>query len=507
VIDPDGFPAAAFIGLAPTLIEGLYPAGTLQMLNSGDGAMLYSDADQNDMVLRFSGRAANGEWNPPVDIVTTGGIVSAAMAERPGGGYVAVWCEIDGADVGNPYPTTTLRYATANTDGSVWSAPALLSALNGVAAELSLVRSGTFLGLVFLETEDGPTSTLYDLKSCVWNDGLATWSMPATEGSDVSIHGFDIVGGADSSPACVVLAYTSESGALQARTWDGTTMAAPVLVDSNAVGGVALEETDPEHFLLAWRPDGGGIGLKGYDKIAWVDYATPFGSTFGTDIALQRLTDGSQTNVLVSWIQGSDPAAIWTGYVGVTGEVQQAGSNLTHNSNGRYDDVQLLPGTNLDATVIARFSASPTQVREFHVSFGSGLDDDVDDDGFSDRAELRIIDFDPNDSVTTLADVAPDGDFDNDGMENAQEVAFGYDPTDSSSVLRILDFEVTDAARATIYMPERANGMLVRGDAVATLNDEPRDIVEVRTNAIGIVTLTDPAVAADQSFYGVTLER
>ncbi|MDA1044878.1 MAG: hypothetical protein O3C57_06600 [Verrucomicrobia bacterium] len=124
-----------------------------------------------------------------------------------------------------------------------------------------------------------------------------------------------------------------------------------------------------------------------------------------------------------------------------------------------------------------------------------------------DRDELRLIDFDPNDGVTHLADVTPDGDFDGDGMSNAQELAFGYDPTDPSSVLTIVNFEVGDEAKATLYIPGSANGVLRRSTTVDTLLNGPHDIVEIRTNAVGILTLTDPSAPTNNAVYGVTLER
>lgn len=50
---------------------------------------------------------------------------------------------------------------------------------------------------------------------------------------------------------------------------------------------------------------------------------------------------------------------------------------------------------------------------------------DSDDDGIPDVIEEAVIDADPNDDVETLADVTPEGDFDDDGLTNIEEVEAG----------------------------------------------------------------------------------
>lgn len=58
---------------------------------------------------------------------------------------------------------------------------------------------------------------------------------------------------------------------------------------------------------------------------------------------------------------------------------------------------------------------------------------DVDGDGLSDAYEQRIIDADPDDAITTIQDVLPGDDFDNDGSTNEQERDNNTDPTNSDS--------------------------------------------------------------------------
>jgi len=58
---------------------------------------------------------------------------------------------------------------------------------------------------------------------------------------------------------------------------------------------------------------------------------------------------------------------------------------------------------------------------------------DSDVDGLPDFYEQIIIDADPDDAIETVADVLPEGDFDNDGSDNEQELDNDTDPTDSDS--------------------------------------------------------------------------
>jgi len=57
-----------------------------------------------------------------------------------------------------------------------------------------------------------------------------------------------------------------------------------------------------------------------------------------------------------------------------------------------------------------------------------GDEDDVDNDGLLDSWEQQIVDDDPGDSVQTIADVLPDGDYDGDGLPESEEFLNGSNP-------------------------------------------------------------------------------
>ena len=58
---------------------------------------------------------------------------------------------------------------------------------------------------------------------------------------------------------------------------------------------------------------------------------------------------------------------------------------------------------------------------------------DTDGDGLPDAWEQQIVDADPNDGITTIADVLPGDDFDNDGLNNSGEYDNATDPNDPDS--------------------------------------------------------------------------
>ena len=56
---------------------------------------------------------------------------------------------------------------------------------------------------------------------------------------------------------------------------------------------------------------------------------------------------------------------------------------------------------------------------------------DADADGLPDAWEQQIVDADPNDGISAIADVLPGDDFDGDGLSNQGEYRQSYQPGDN----------------------------------------------------------------------------
>jgi predicted acyl esterase len=69
---------------------------------------------------------------------------------------------------------------------------------------------------------------------------------------------------------------------------------------------------------------------------------------------------------------------------------------------------------------------------------------DDDADGMGDNFEQAIIDADPTDAFNTLAEIAPQGDFDRDGASNLLEFTQDTDPTNPCSVFPDATFHTAD---------------------------------------------------------------
>ena len=87
---------------------------------------------------------------------------------------MVAWAEIPGDDLGNPHPPSTIKYATSDAGGTLWSLPMTVEARAAQVRDLVLVTSGSFVGMVFVESGDGPYANTFDLRSTKWSGGAWT---------------------------------------------------------------------------------------------------------------------------------------------------------------------------------------------------------------------------------------------------------------------------------------------------------------------------------------------
>ncbi|WP_269542916.1 hypothetical protein [Cerasicoccus fimbriatus] len=108
-------------------------------------------------------------------------------------------------------------------------------------------------------------------------------------------------------------------------------------------------------------------------------------------------------------------------------QIDRAGNLWTFNNwkPPFLNDVEVNPGG--DGILIFVGLAPPP------AKYAGEADADTDGDGLTDSFEDQIINFDPNDDITTYSDVNPNGDFDGDGLIETTEQAYGSSPTSTDS--------------------------------------------------------------------------
>ena len=82
---------------------------------------------------------------------------------------------------------------------------------------------------------------------------------------------------------------------------------------------------------------------------------------------------------------------------------------------------------------------------------------DTDEDSIPDWWEQQIVDADPDDAIDSVADVQPDGDYDNDGNSNYDEYLAGTDPTIPVSI------QITAPVNDPHYLGDAASPVVIAG--------------------------------------------
>jgi hypothetical protein len=430
-ITPAGGVPAIYSGLAPSLMRRLFSSGTYAV--AGD-TLAFVDLDPltSSMVLKVAKRTGATSWSTPVTVAAAAGMLRPALAPF-GTGWMLVWTQIDAA-AGSATPPSTLRSSTS-ADGVTWSVAGTIASLAGVATDSRLLTlpDGS-LGLVFLESDDGPADAALEVKGVRAVAG--GWGAVQTFLTNTPLRAWAAAASGGTAPA--EIAYVNGSGELNAFTWTGLAATAPVTLAASGVGpSLALTAGPADTFVLAYSRTASGVGLfKKEAPAAWAAFGTPFGG-LAHDVALAPTVSGGATRYLAAWSEGGSVAALNCAFIDPAGALAAGPLNVTANPAGAYRSLQVQPHAGLhEATLLALFDngIGTNELRTFDVSLSAGaINTDRDADAMDDRAELRIVDSNTNDAVHTIDEVLPTADFDGDGFTNAAELAAGTDPTNSSS--------------------------------------------------------------------------
>jgi hypothetical protein len=273
-----------------------------------------------------------------------------------------------------------------------------------------------------------------------------------------------------------------------------------VLLASGNAGLVVLSAATPNTLTYA-----GQLALGGVARSVSASGTTGFLALDGGGWCAVDLSNPAAPSLIgVRAAQGAMPALAASGSTLV---VANAASALT----ALNVSAPLTPVTLAALGRIARALRVTVASAEAYVSADDagvavlGLPADSDHDGLVDAWEQQIVDANPADAITSIADVQPGDDFDGDGLSNAGEFAAGTSAVDTGSVF---------AMQAPTTVPE-AGQIIVRWNSVAGRTYSvwrssalPGGFTRIQSGIAATAPLNEFAAPADgaQGFFLVTLD-
>ena len=386
VINAASAPGQSFIGKKGTIIDRFYGAGSFD-LAEGSPVLVFTGIDPaTGKMTVMASFPSGGGWSAPAQLGSAAGVVSVAAVENPAGGWIVVWSEIAEADVGNPFPSSTIKYSVSDVTGLIWSDPAIVTSSNEAMFDLKLVRAGDRVLLSYLSTSEGPLGDNQSLSSAAW-DG-ARWSPPLQQLPPQPIKTFDLAGNSNTNALAVI---STGSGNLVSLFWDGNSWAPPQTIATGAGNAISLKFNPSNEGVLAWENDTDSLAFSKFAAATktWSNLGVPIPHVLTDDIEMLPLTANGETLFLLAWVEGGDNTSVWYAFLDGQGAVRLDRTEVTLNTAGTFQNLQLRPVEGFRAAIVARYS-TPTNiaVREFTVGLPSP--NDCDGDGISDDLAITL---------------------------------------------------------------------------------------------------------------------
>ena len=377
IISPFTVLASTFVGGRNVLIDNFYAAGSINVNSGNNPLTVYTGTDPNtgEMTVLAS-LSRNGNWSEPVEVGRAAGVVSVAGEQLLDGRYVIAWSEILGTDLMDPYPSTLIKYAISDTEGTEWSAPETIAITNETAFDLRIAGTDDALHLIYLSTPDGPLAT----NKSLWTSSLVNdqWTTPEMLLEPQAILEYSLSG--QGSTACLMASTTIANG-IHELVWEQGAWGEPSLIVQDADFPLDVVFDKAGDLLLFWKSINGDLNVsrRGASSGEWTHTTGIVSGSNASSLELQPLQVDEQDVLLLAYDQGADRTDIWSTWTTPDGTKLIDPRPLTLNEEGSYHDLQIRPIAENVASLVALHSVGDrTIVRDIPIAFPTRADCDAD---------------------------------------------------------------------------------------------------------------------------------
>ncbi len=507
VINPATAGPYRFLGNSGTLVQNSYRAGSVSTLGGSTPSVLFTTVDPKtgQTTLNLTTRGLN-QWNSPQPVATGDAILSVAMARQTDGSFIVAWSEIANEDLGNPYPSSVLKYSISTPDGGFWTSPVILAIEDAALFDLKMVLAGKQAILTWQSTTDGPQH----LKETVWSsvfDGT-NWGDPVALLPTQTIQSTALAGQADGN---ALLAVANGQKQLLTLEWNGAWWTTSQAADT-VEGPVALSSVPGNHWAIAWESPTNSVllAVRETDGDKWPAPVTIATNRAMHDLQLASVGSVSDPLYLLAWVEGGDVNSIYYMVTTPQGAPRWPATEVTIESAGSYSQLHIQPlssgprvslvaqynsGTN--TTLIDRIVGLPTAGDcngngiPDAVELANGTLDDCNLNGIPDICEIAlglVADVNHNGIPDSCEAPVPD-DCNRNGISDAYELSLGIGDVNGNGVLD--DCETALVSRSVLLQPDevsrfyRALNLKVKSQASDSIDVEYIGTLEEATRVDG----------------------
>lgn len=413
----------------PRIVDEVAPASSASVVGADGGRLIYTghDPEGGADVVQLTTQQPDGRWSAPEELFRVPRIGPMAALELVDGSvaiaYVTPMAETDLFD-----PLAACEVLVRRLDMSgMLSEPELVGRFRS-PSELMLAQATSSLGLLVL-TPVLAEAAIQEEIHLVQHDGAA-WEPSRRFAMEAGFKDLEIT--AVENELAVV--WINDMNQLKAQA---ASQEAASILSSEASAFSAVPAANGLAILGA---------LNSGELTLYQSAAPQFQETVSrvvseevqtSELAMIARGAGASAGFAIVWTE-SVPLGTEIRYLSIDAAGNPLGAELgvTENPQGRYEDIRLSALNDNQLSILARFrNGDARELRRFVVDMATGMDSqDSDVDSLRDLAELRIVDFDPEDLITSIESVLPDDDFDGDGFSNQMEMAAGSDPISPESI-------------------------------------------------------------------------